>query len=577
MISYRTGLLALLLLFISQRCTFAQLAEIKPFDTAQNAHAAADRIYADALKENLLGNAKEAEALFGRFLEARPEVAAAYYELARISLKDNNSVKAQQHIRKAISLDTGNKWYKEFYGNLLAAGNNFSEAADIFARLADQYRPNDDYLMKSSLLYQRANKYSLAVAELEQLLQQRGDDEEVLLQINQIYLKEHKVEEAAKVFRRLIAANPKEGRYHALLAEMYQNNGNEKKSFEVLKEAEQAFPDDISIQLGLASYYRRKNDMTEYGNYVRKSISNKTIDEQTQVTLLVSFLQDTEKDTAARSIALPLTEQLVQQRPNSAPLQGILGDLLSLNGRRDEAILAYKRALSKDSSSLNTWQQLLFALTDKPNADSLIRYSEAALTLFPSSAIIYYLNGIGYINKGLYEKGIQAVTTAIDFQPEDNKGLLSEMYASLGDAYNSAKNYPQADKNFDEALKLQPDNATVLNNYAYYLSVRKVRLDDAEKFSARSLVLRPGEATFLDTYGWIFYQQGKYEKAREMIQQAVDKMGGNADATLYEHLGDTYFKLNNESKAIENWEKALRKDPGNDQLERKIKNKKLYE
>jgi Tfp pilus assembly protein PilF len=169
------------------------------------------------------------------------------------------------------------------------------------------------------------------------------------------------------------------------------------------------------------------------------------------------------------------------------------------------------------------------------------------------------------------------MNTAIDFQPEDNKDLLAEMYASLGDAYNSNKEYANADKSFDNALKLNSENATVLNNYAYYLSVRNERLEDAAKFSEKSLQIRPGEATFLDTYGWIFYQQSKFEKAKELIQQAIEKNGKDADATLYEHLGDVYFKLNDLNKAVENWGKGLEKDPQNEHLQFKIKNKKLNE
>lgn len=555
----------------------AQLAEVKPFDTAQNLRAATDRIFADAVKENTLGNTKEAQALFMRFAEARPEVATTYYELARINARENNVTLASQHIRKAIKLDSTNKWYHEFYGNLLASSNQFPEAADVFAALADRYKPNDDYLLKSSLLYQRAGNFDKAIGELKRLKDQRGPDEELLLQMNQIYLKQNKIEDAAKNLRLLIEANPREGRYYALLAELYYNNLKVDKAKEILDEAEKKFPEDIAIQLGMASYYRKKNDTSRYFEYVTKTIENKTIDEQTQLTLLVSYLQDMGKDSASRGNALALTERLVQVKGNNAALLSIYGDLLAMNERQKEATEAYKRSIRIDSSNLSVWQQLLFSLTDRAAADSLIVYSEGALQLYPSSAILYYLNGIGHVNKKEYTKGIQSISTAIDFQPEDNKGLLAEMYGSLGDAYNSNKEYARADESFEAALRLAPDNATILNNYAYYLSVRKEKLDAAEKYSAKSLQIRPGEATFLDTYGWIFYQQGKYEKAKELILQAIEKNGSDADATLHEHLGDVYFKLNNTDKALEHWKIAKLKDPSNSQLDLKIKNKKLYE
>jgi len=123
-------------------------------------------------------------------------------------------------------------------------------------------------------------------------------------------------------------------------------------------------------------------------------------------------------------------------------------------------------------------------------------------------------------------------------------------------------------------LEIAPDNPTVLNNYAYYLSLRKVRLADAEKYSAKSLLLKPDEPTFLDTYGWIFYQEGEYQKAVQLIEKAVKLEGDKADATLVEHLGDAYFKAGNTEKAVEQWKKAAQIDPLNDKIQQKIKDRK---
>lgn len=565
-----------ILSLLSYHISAAQTAEIKPFDTATNQNAAADRLYADAIKERILNNDREAEVLLLRFLNAKPNVSAAYYELARINSRANNVEKAQQYIKKAIALDSDNKWYEEFYGNLLAAKNDYLPAADIFARLGAKYEPDEDYLLKAALLYQRGGKNEKAIEQLEELIKENGLDEEVVIQISQLYVKDKNIEAAAKTLQRLIDANPKEGRYYALLAELYDNNKMSEKAKAVYEDGERKFPNDISLQLGLASFYKRKKDEQNYTVYVNKAISNKNLDEQTQLTLLVSYLQETEKDSMSKINGLALTEQLVKAHPSNAAMLGLYGDLLAFNNRpKEESIAAYKKSLSLDSSNVNVWQQLLFNYTDKPSADSLIVLSEKALTLFPSQAILHYLNGIGHVNKGEFTQGIKEISTAIDFQPEDNKPLLAEMYSSLGDAYNSNKDFKNADASFDKSLSINPANATVLNNYAYYLSVRGARLDDAEQFSKKSLELRPGEATFLDTYGWIFYQQGKYQRAKELIQQAIDKSGQDTDATLYEHLGDIYYKLNDVDKAVLYWQKAKEKEPLNEAIDQKIRNRKL--
>jgi tetratricopeptide (TPR) repeat protein len=568
------ALLAVVLLGGSTH-SYGQLAEIKPFDTATNAHAASDRLYYDAIKEHILNNDKEAEALLQRFISERPNVGAAYYELARINARSNNTDKAIQMIKKAIELDDTNKWYQELYGNALVSKNQYLQAADVFAGLAAKYKPSDEYNLKAALMYQRAGKVGKAVERLQQIVQERGPDEDVLLQIYDLQQKDKNIEGAANALQQLIDAYPKEGKYYALLAEMYDKHKMPEKALATYREAEQKLPNDISIQLGFASYYKRQQNEAQYTAYVNKAVTNNTLEPEEQLSLLVTFLQETEKDTMARRTGLDLAEKLVSQHPENASIQGVYGDLLSFNGKPEEAAEAYKKSLSIDSANLTVWQQLLYHYTDRPQADSLIKYSSKALEMFPAQAILYYLNGVGYSNKGFYTKAIKSFNVAIDYQPEQNKALLAEMYSSLADVYNSAKEYKLSDQSFEKALELAPDNATILNNYAYYLSVRNTRLDDAERYSKRSLELRPGEATFLDTYGWIFYQQGKYQKARELIQQAIDKYGGHADATLYEHLGDIYYKLNDINKAVLLWQQAKEKDPLNEQIEQKIKSKKI--
>jgi pentatricopeptide repeat protein len=148
---------------------------------------------------------------------------------------------------------------------------------------------------------------------------------------------------------------------------------------------------------------------------------------------------------------------------------------------------------------------------------------------------------------------------------------------AIGDAYNFMKQYQLSDESYEKAMKLTPDNATLLNNYAYYLSVRNTRLDDAEKMSRKSLEIRKDEPTFLDTYGWVLYKQGKNDKALEYIQKAIDISGNAADATLWEHLGDIYFKLGNVDKAVEYWKKSKEKGSENTDIDKKINDRKLYE
>ena len=62
---------------------------------------------------------------------------------------------------------------------------------------------------------------------------------------------------------------------------------------------------------------------------------------------------------------------------------------------------------------------------------------------------------------------------------------MSDVNNMLGDAYNATKAYDKSDKAYDEALALNPDNNAALNNYSYYLALRKTNLEKAEKMSSQ--------------------------------------------------------------------------------------------
>ena len=159
----------------------------------------------------------------------------------------------------------------------------------------------------------------------------------------------------------------------------------------------------------------------------------------------------------------------------------------------------------------------------------------------------------------------------------DNKNLEGQFYTNLGDAYNELKDYSKSDENYEKALSINSKDANVLNNYAYYLSIREDSLDKAEQMSRLSNELEPLQASYQDTYGWIMYKQNKLEEAKIWIEKAISN-GANNSAAVLEHYGDILFKLGDTARAFENWQKAKEAGEGASEfLDKKILEKKLFE
>ena len=127
------------------------------------------------------------------------------------------------------------------------------------------------------------------------------------------------------------------------------------------------------------------------------------------------------------------------------------------------------------------------------------------------------------------------------------------------DIYYRQKNYEKAFETFDEALKQDEQDLTILNNYAYYLAEQDLRLKEAEEMARKVIEKEKNNTTFLDTYGWVLYKRGKLREA-EKIMQSIINSGEKPDAEWYEHLGYIMKKKRDCTNAVINWNIALKLD-----------------
>lgn len=535
-----------------------------------------NELYFEAQKAKQHNDTRGAIDLFEQFTVLDPKNPVGYYELSLLYDESRKADKAEANIKKAIALVNDNKWYNMNYAAMLARQNKYLEAAEVTARIADKESGDANYAMQASDYYERAKKYTEALSYLDKALVLSGSDDDILMQKVRIYLEMDKVDKATEVAKQLIAQDPHNSKYYKLLGDLYENNKMPEKALEVFKEAEVAIPGDPVIEMGLSEYYLKKGDSLNFRSYAKRAISNPKLDATTQIQLFYIYIQNL-SDAAQNTEGIPILMQLIQQHPNDAQLLGTYGDFLASDQQIDKAIVEYKKSLAIKASNFEIWNRLLNAYAYQNATDSLIKYSEKVLRLFPNQAIIHYYNGLGHYNKKEYPAAISAINRAIDMTSETDGKKLADYYAMLGEVYNTTKQYQLSDKSFDQALEQEPKNATVLNNYSYFLSERGEKLDKAKAMSEKSLLLRQNETTFLDTYGWILYKMGDYEKAKENIEKAIANKDRKADGTIYDHLGDVYYKLKDKAKALENWKIAKEKGVAGPVLDKKISEEKLYE
>ena len=279
---------------------------------------------------------------------------------------------------------------------------------------------------------------------------------------------------------------------------------------------------------------------------------------------------------------MKMADMIVANHPNDIKAITARADVLYNSGKKKEAQAEYVKAINTSDVPATVWIQLYILNAELEDYDNLILYSKKGIEKKPKDPFGYFYNAIAHQQKKEFKEASDVLMQAFDMQKankDDNSmftpQLKLQMLISLGDISFELKNYTRSDSSYEAALEIDPNNATVLNNYAYYLSERDDKLEKAERMSKKSNLLVDNNSAFIDTYAWIMYKMKNYKEALEWMEQAMELPDALERPELLTHYGDILYKLGQTDKAIEQWEKALQKGGDKTALESKIKNRKI--
>ncbi|MDQ7798678.1 MAG: redoxin domain-containing protein [Candidatus Edwardsbacteria bacterium] len=150
------------------------------------------------------------------------------------------------------------------------------------------------------------------------------------------------------------------------------------------------------------------------------------------------------------------------------------------------------------------------------------------------------------------------------------------LYTMLAGRFAQIGNQPRMYEVFESVLKMDPENAEVLNNLSYEWAKQGINLEQAEQYSRKAAalahkrssgqkpaglsrerwenILRMERGNYLDTYGWVLYQKGKYNSALGELRKAF-KLA--EDPTIQYHLGMALYRTGDLDGAIENLAASL--------------------
>lgn len=528
----------------------------------------------EGIRQKNIDNNQAAIRSFNNVIGLDPNNDAAYYELGLQYAKLKDYRNAAIHFGMAYQINPNNEWYLQNYAKASEDIGNYKKAEELYLEVIKKNPEKIETYFDLASVHIYQNDYKGANKVYDNIEKQIGINEDVIMQKQKIWLKLGKVDKAAAEAMKLVKWQPREMRYRMNLAEIYLSNKQLENAEKVLKEIISIDENNGFAQLALADFYREKKDDVSSYDYLKKAFANKSLSIDQKVRILTPYF-------SALSIpeikvrAFELSKLATEAHPQEAKAFAIYADFLFQDKKMLAAMQAYQQTIELDKKVFAVWQNLMFIQAELNEYKLLKSTSDSALQLFPTQQVVHYLNAIANAQLKNNEAALTSYKNALalgSLNPE----IEAQIYAGMGDVYHSLKMNKESDEAYDKALSIRADDPFVLNNYAYYLSLRNINLDKALEMSRKSNELMPSNASFLDTYAWILFRQAKFEEALVWIDKSL-AASKTKSATVIEHRGDVLMMLNRVEEAIVEWNNAAKIAEPSELLKKKISEKKYYE
>ncbi len=526
--------------------------------------------FVEGMKYFIAETYDKAIPLFKKAAEGNPISAGVNYMIAKAFDASGDLAIATVYGEKSLKLDDSNKFYLKFMGEIYTKQKRYKDAAEMYEKLADKFPQDIDNYLDLSNVYILQEKFSDAVDIYNKIERTIGVSEEITRQKQLIYLKQNKIEKAIEEGDRLIASEPTEPEYVVQQAQILISNERYDQAVTMLKSSLKKNLNFAEAHVLLAEIYRKQNELEKCNEELQVAFANKNLPVEVKFKILSSYMLMMKEDNSDTTLdnLLTLTYELIKQSPNEAKGYVVLGDLLMKKGEMATARDNYVKSTLYDKSVFEVWLAIVELDAKLNHIDNLAKHSEEAIEYFPNQSFFWYHNGFANFAKKDFQKALSSLEEARNLSL-DNAELSKHVNALLGDTYNELKKYDKSDDAYEAVLKTDPDYEHVLNNYSYYLSIRKDKLSRAVQLSTRLTEKFSDNATYLDTHAWVLYTMRQYQKAREFLERALKQEKG-VSGTIVEHYGDVLFQLGEKEKAIEQWKIARSMGENSTNIDKKI-------
>ena len=514
--------------------------------------------FLEAICERAKGNSDAAFDLLRHCVEIDSTKSEAYYYLSQYYGALKQKDKAIACIEKAATLEPSNSTYQETLANAYINLHQYDKAAAVLESLYDKHRDRDDVLGVLIQLYEEQHEYESAIKTLTLLETVEGKSERLSYAKSNFYTQLGDKKAAIAEMKHLADQYPNDQNYRGLYANALFVNGQKKKALEIYDDILRIEPDNRNALMALLAYEKDEGDPDKADALTEKVLLSKNITSQDRILLMRQEIGQSEQEGGDSTRVLYLFRKMLDQPQMDADIAILCATYMNLKQMPNDTIsgvLEQVLRVAPDNAAARL--QLVSYAWQANDMNRIISLCQDARQYNPDEMAFYYYQGIAYYREGQLDQALNAFHNGIGvITQQSDPDIVSDFYAVMGDILHQKGNDKEAFAAYDSCLVWKDDNYGCLNNYAYYLSEKGIQLDKAEQMSYRVIKAEPKNATYLDTYAWILFKQGRYTEAKIYIDQTL-QCDSDTSAVLLEHAGDIYYFAGEKERAVDFWQQAL--------------------
>lgn len=504
-----------------------------------------------------------------------PGSSAVQYDLSAFYQFLGKDSLAHEMLEDIVAKEPLNMKYCEALVEYYYRINDKKSAIALYEQMLEHVDSKSDIYMSLYTLYSEEKEFEKAIDVLDKLEKAEGKSEVISLhRVKQLVMLQDSARALAAV-EKMIEENPEDLQYQALQGDIYSMFGDFERSEQIYLSVVEKDSGDISSLTSLSNLYLMSERDSLYCDVVERLLKSERLGVEQRVSMLFDYSRY--KDERDSTYVTSFFEEMLELPFDRLEVADLYVQyLLYRNAAPEKVIPVLDTILSIEPDNRSALlQQLLFAI-ERNDYEGVIKCSDNAILYIPDMLELYYYKGIALSLLNRDKETAEVLELGLSRRSSESAvEITAKSFSVLGDVYHDLGLIDKCTEAYDSALIYNPSEFSVLNNYAYYLSLEGKELERALAMSAKTIEAEPDNAIYVDTYAWILFSLERYEEAKAYADKLL-QLDGEKSSVEYHHCGDIYAKCGDVARAVECWEKARELGDTSKILKKKIKKRKYY-